>query len=65
MFPHRFPPSMTPFDYLVDGVSVASMFLRFVRLMFTATTPTLRAVLMSGIAGLAVALVGLDVFVGR
>ena len=56
---------MTPFDYLVDGVSVASMFLRFVRLMFTATTPTLRAVLVSGIAGLAVALVGLDVFVGR
>lgn len=55
---------MTPFDYVVDGASVVAMFLRFLRLMFTATTPTLRAVLVSALAGLAVALVGLDVFVG-
>lgn len=56
---------MTPFDYVVDGASAVSMFLRFVRLMFTASTPTLRAVLISGIAGLAVALLGIDVFVPK
>ncbi len=56
---------MTPFDYVVDGASAISMFLRFIRLMFTATTPTLRAVLMSGVVGLTVALLSLDVFVGR
>lgn len=53
---------MAVFDYVVDGAAVVATSLRFMRLMFAASTRVLSAVLVAAIAGLVTALISIHLF---